>query len=184
MLDPNHPISKLAREDGRYCVDAYTFVFDALNHAHTIIQQEVRDEAVATEEADSEAAEIDQLLLSEEIEIADTDVDEEIESLRKIASEEQGEAEETERHVTGQELCGAIRSLAVDQYGYMAKCVLNSWGVYRTGDFGNIVFNLIEIGQMKKTDRDKLEDFENVFDFDRELVQNFSIPRAGDQKSG
>ena len=122
MLDPNHPISKLAREDGRYCVDAYTFVFDALNHAHTIIQQEVGDEAVATEEADSEAAEIDQLLLSEEIEIADTDVDEEIECLRKIASEEQGEAEETERHVTGQELCGAIRSLAVDQYGYMAKC--------------------------------------------------------------
>ena len=41
-----------------------------------------------------------------------------------------------------------------------------------------IVFNLIKIGQMKKTDHDKLEDFENVFDFDRELVENFSIPPA------
>ena len=171
MLDPNHPISKLAREDGRYCVDAYTFVFEALNHAHEVMQRKTGEQSGA-----AEAAEIEQLLLSEEIEITDADVDEEIECLQQMAAEGQSSAEETARHVTGQELCGAIRSLALEQYGYMAKCVLNSWGVYRTGDFGNIVFNLIEIGQMKKTDRDKLEDFENVFDFDRELVQNFTIP--------
>ena len=30
MIDPRHPIAKLARKDGRYHVDAYAFVFDAL----------------------------------------------------------------------------------------------------------------------------------------------------------
>ncbi len=171
MLDPNHPIAKLAREDGRYRVDAYTFVFEALNHAHTVMEDKETPEA-----CEAEAEEIEQLLLAEEMEIADADVDEEIECLEQAAIEAQGTPDESERHVTGQQLCGAIRSLALEQYGYMAKCVLNSWGVYQTVDFGNIVFNLIKIGQMKKTDRDKLEDFENVFDFDRELVENFSIP--------
>ena len=175
MLDPNHPISKLARDDGRYRVDAYTFVFEALNHAHTGME---RGNDPKTCEA--EAAEIEQLLLAEEMEIADADVDEEVEHLEKSATESQSDPDEPERHVTGQQLCGAIRSLALEQYGYMAKCVLNSWGVHQTGDFGNIVFNLIKIGQMKKTDHDKLEDFENVFDFDRELVENFSIPPAAE----
>ena len=60
-------------------------------------------------------------------------------------------AKRAERHLSGQQLCEAIRQFALEQYGYMAKCVLNSWGVHRTGDFGNIVFNLIDIKQMKKT---------------------------------
>ena len=56
-----------------------------------------------------------------------------------------------EQHVTGQELCEAIRRYALEQYGYMAKTVLNSWGIHGTSDFGEIVFNLIRIGQMRKT---------------------------------
>ncbi len=42
----------------------------------------------------------------------------------------------------------------------MSKSVLNEWGVRNTGDFGEIVFNLIDIGQMRKTDNDRREDFE------------------------
>jgi uncharacterized repeat protein (TIGR04138 family) len=71
-----------------------------------------------------------------------------------------------ERHITGQQLCEAIRQYAVEQYGGMAKSVLAHWGVRSTGDFGEIVFNLIAIGQMRKTDSDRREDFENVFDFE------------------
>ncbi len=59
----------------------------------------------------------------------------------------------------------------------MAKCVLNSWGVNSTGDFGEIVFNLIGIGQMRKTSEDRREDFEDVFDFDTDLKQSFKITR-------
>ncbi|MEX2560018.1 MAG: Minf_1886 family protein [Pirellulales bacterium] len=93
--------------------------------------------------------------------------------------EEQAEAAPAnERHLTGQQLCEAIRQYALEQYGYMAKCVLNNWGVRNTGDFGEIVFNLIAIGQMRKTPDDRREDFENVFDFDAGLNQSFEIKRT------
>ncbi len=43
------------------------------------------------------------------------------------------------------------------------------------GDFGEIVFNLIGIGQMRKTADDRREDFNDVFDFDTDLQQSFKI---------
>jgi uncharacterized repeat protein (TIGR04138 family) len=92
------------------------------------------------------------------------------------SSEAGGErSESVERHLTGQQLCEAIRLYALDQYGYMAKVVLNSWGVLTTGDFGEIVFNLIRVGLMRKTSDDRREDFENVFDFETGLRQSFEI---------
>jgi uncharacterized repeat protein (TIGR04138 family) len=87
--------------------------------------------------------------------------------------------EEEERHVTGQQLCEAIRHYAVQQYGLLSKRVLNHWGIHATGDFGEIVFNLIEIGQMRKTDSDRREDFEDVFDFDEGLRDAF-VPMTSD----
>jgi uncharacterized repeat protein (TIGR04138 family) len=57
----------------------------------------------------------------------------------------------------------------------MAQDVLNSWGVHATSDFGEIVFNLIRIGQMRKTKDDAREDFDNVFDFEVGLRQSFKI---------
>jgi uncharacterized repeat protein (TIGR04138 family) len=79
------------------------------------------------------------------------------------------------RHVSGQELCEAIRRFALEQYGYMAKTVLNSWGIRATSDFGQIVFNLIRIGQMRKTPNDAQVDFDNIYDFDVAFRQQFKI---------
>ena len=87
---------------------------------------------------------------------------------------------EEQRHVTGQQLCESIRRYAVDQYGMLAKSVLNEWGVRQTADFGEIVFSLIEIGQMKKTDSDRREDFVNVFDFNEGLRDAF-LPITSDK---
>ena len=89
--------------------------------------------------------------------------------------DEPDEGEDDERHLTGQQLCEAIRRFALEQYGYMAKCVLNSWGVHETRDFGEIVFSLIRIGQMRKRAEDKVEDFDDVFDFDSDLQGAFEI---------
>ncbi len=84
--------------------------------------------------------------------------------------------EETpERHVTGQELCEAIRQYALHQYGYMAKTVLNSWGLHNTGDFGEVVFNLIRIGKMRKTPSDTRVDFNDLYDFDAAFRGDFRI---------
>jgi uncharacterized repeat protein (TIGR04138 family) len=83
------------------------------------------------------------------------------------------DVDEDIRHVSGQQLCEAIRRYALQQYGPLAKHVLNHWGVRSTGDFGDIVFNLIDIGQMKKTESDRREDFDDVFDFEDGLQETF-----------
>lgn len=90
-------------------------------------------------------------------------------------AEESGDEPPPEAHVTGQELCEAIRQYAWRQYGYLAKLVLNSWGVCSTSDFGSIVYNLIEINEMKKSDSDRREHFDNVYDFQEAFVQQFRI---------
>jgi uncharacterized repeat protein (TIGR04138 family) len=87
--------------------------------------------------------------------------------------EDDPEGSEEVRHVTGQQLCEAIRRYALQQYGPLAKQVLNHWGIRATSDFGDIVFNLIDVGQMKKTDSDRREDFDEVFDFDEGLQETF-----------
>jgi len=80
-----------------------------------------------------------------------------------------------EQHITGQELCEAIRQYALHLYGYMAKTVLNSWGLHSTGDFGEIVFHLIRAKQMCKTPQDSRSDFDDVYDFDEAFCKNFHI---------
>ncbi len=80
-------------------------------------------------------------------------------------------------HLTGQQLCEAIRQLALDQFGLMSRVVMHSWGVRATGDFGEIVYNLIDIGLMKKSESDRREDFDGVFDFEEAFERQFKITR-------
>lgn len=70
------------------------------------------------------------------------------------------------RHVSGQELCLGLREYALQEFGHLARTVLESWKIRRTDDFGRIVFDLVEVGLLRKTDEDSLADFESVFDFD------------------
>ena len=73
------------------------------------------------------------------------------------------------RHVTGQELLRGISEYARKEYGPMTKLVFECWGIARTEDFGNIVFSLVEAGLMGKTEEDRIEDFQEVYDFDEEF---------------
>lgn len=83
--------------------------------------------------------------------------------------------EEPERHLTGQQLCEAIRRYALEQFGYMTQVVLKSWGVTTTGDFGEIVYNMIRAEQMRKSPSDRREHFDNVYDFDEAFSKSFRI---------
>lgn len=69
-------------------------------------------------------------------------------------------------HVTGVELLMGMRAFALDQYGPMARTVLAEWGITRCGDFGDIVFNLIEYNVFSKTEQDRREDFGEVYTFE------------------
>jgi len=91
------------------------------------------------------------------------------------AADEFDEDAPPERHLTGQQLCVAIREYALEQYGLMAKTVLNTWGIHTTSDIGAIVYNLIEAKLMKKSDEDRREDFDAVYDFEQAFREEFSI---------
>ncbi|MDG2220396.1 MAG: hypothetical protein P8L85_03395 [Rubripirellula sp.] len=79
------------------------------------------------------------------------------------------------RHVTGQQLSESCRLYAIDQYGYLAKMVLGSWGIRSTSDFGDLVYNLIRIEQMRKSDTDRREDFNEVYSFDDAFEPEFEL---------
>jgi uncharacterized repeat protein (TIGR04138 family) len=68
-------------------------------------------------------------------------------------------------HVTGQQLCEGGRQLALKHFGPMAATVLEYWGIRKTADFGDMVWNLIELGVFGKTDTDSREDFKDVYSF-------------------
>lgn len=70
------------------------------------------------------------------------------------------------RHISGQELLNGIRKYGIRQFGPMARTVLKHWGINKTDDFGEIVFNLIDSGIMKRSEDDSRGDFRDVFDFD------------------
>ncbi|MEL7335861.1 MAG: Minf_1886 family protein, partial [Planctomycetota bacterium] len=78
------------------------------------------------------------------------------------------------QHITGQQLCHAARMYALSQYGFLAAKVLSQWGIRSTGDLGNLVYNLIKIEQMHKSDSDRREDFDDVYSFDDAFHPEFS----------
>jgi uncharacterized repeat protein (TIGR04138 family) len=82
---------------------------------------------------------------------------------------------EGEYHVSGRQLLAGIRDLALREFGLLARTVFHLWGIDRTDDFGEIVFNLVEANLMSKTPQDSRRDFHAVYDLDEALVQGYRI---------
>lgn len=80
-----------------------------------------------------------------------------------------------EKHVTGRQLLEGIKELGLKRFGPMTKMVFEYWGVKKTIDFGNIVFNMVNEGILSKTEEDKIEDFEDVYDFEELFVKNYKL---------
>ena len=70
------------------------------------------------------------------------------------------------QHVTGQELLEGVRRYGIEQFGCMVRSVLESWGIRKTDDFGEMVFNLVGQDLMGKQESDSKEDFHDVYDFE------------------
>ncbi len=122
-------IRRAAREDGRYSLEAYQFLFEGLDRAVKMTGRQGAED----------------------------------------------------RHVTGQELAEALRQLALEVYGPLARQVWNAWGLRGTRDWGEIVFVLIQHGIFSKQDSDSIEDFADVYDLERDLEQAWQ-PALPDQE--
>ena len=117
--EPRKSIQQVVQADGRYPLDAFVFLHEALERA-----------------------------------AGDT------------FGEEAQAREPGSRHVSGRQLCNALREEALERWGMLAGTVLRKWNVCSTLDFGNMVYLLVSNGLMHKTDEDSLEDFRDIFDFD------------------
>lgn len=75
------------------------------------------------------------------------------------------------RHVSGQELCEALRRLALELWGPLARDVLRRWNINTTRDFGEMVYFMIELELMGKQGSDDITDFDDVYDLDAALAR-------------
>ncbi len=78
------------------------------------------------------------------------------------------------RHVSGAELAGACRDLAIEQFGLLARQVLEHWGITRTEDLGRVVFTLVEVGLLVTQPGDREEDFAGVYDFQEAFTDAYA----------
>lgn len=78
-----------------------------------------------------------------------------------------------ERHVGARELLDGIKEVAATEFGPMAPELFRQWGIRDTGDFGEIVFNLIDGGLLSRRPQDSRLDFLDGFDFEQTFAEKF-----------
>ena len=69
-------------------------------------------------------------------------------------------------HISAAQLLESLRELALESFGKRAKARLNNWGIFKCEDFGEIVFNLVEVRLLTKRTEDTKRDFQGGYDFE------------------
>lgn len=177
MVDqPSRTLQDLVNHVGRYPEDAFLFVRDGLSYA---------SERLHGEETEAHQR-LQRLLLEQGLDWPDLialyhsgQLPEPVVEL----IEEAGGVDRLNRHVSGRELCWALRDYALERWGLLAPVVLRSWNIRSTRDFGHIVFGFIDFDLMRKQDGDSIEDFDDVFNFDEAFGGTFRNERDNGEAS-
>lgn len=88
--------------------------------------------------------------------------------------------EDKSPHLSARELYLGACAYALDEYGPMAAKVLEFWGLKSSRDFGNVVYNLIEVGVFGKQKGDTQEEFETLPDLQSILSSPYDGSNAND----
>ena len=75
--------------------------------------------------------------------------------------------------IKGADLCRFFRDTLINRFGPSAIDVLDTWNIKRTSDFGKIIYKLISVEILGKSENDSIEDFNDVFDFTEEFVMPY-----------
>jgi uncharacterized repeat protein (TIGR04138 family) len=151
-------LADIVREVGRYPEAAFDFVREGLSRA----VERVHGAPTPAQNA------VNEFLTAHQLEFADLH---ELHSVGRLPPNimaaicDAGGIEKLNRHVSGQDLCWALRDLALARWGPMAPLVLKSWRITQTIDFGHVVFAMINHRIMQKQPHDRLSDFADVYDF-------------------
>ncbi len=98
-----------------------------------------------------------------------------LEHAQKMLGRAPSDEAEVSRHVSPTQWLHGIRDYALREFGLMARTVFRRWGINRTDDFGEVIFNLIEAKLVSKAPEDSRRDFHDVYDLDEELVNGYHI---------
>jgi len=79
------------------------------------------------------------------------------------------------RHITGRQLLDSLVELMVKKHGLLAQFILKEWGINSSENIGEIVFDLVEAGLLKKRPEDTIQDFEG-YDLFGEIEQRALNP--------
>ena len=75
--------------------------------------------------------------------------------------------------IKGADLCRFFRDTLINRFGPSAIDVLDTWNIKKTSDFGKIIYKLISVEILGKSENDSIEDFNDVFDFTEEFVMPY-----------
>ena len=75
--------------------------------------------------------------------------------------------------IKGADLCRFFRDTLISRFGPCAIDVLDTWNIKQTSDFGKIIYKLISVEILGKSENDSIEDFDDVFDFTEEFVMPY-----------
>ncbi len=91
-----------------------------------------------------------------------------------LASLEYAQARRSERrHISGADLAHAVRDLAIERFGVLAREVLEYWGIRRTEDIGDVVFALVDLELLAAQPNDTRDDFVGVYEFDVAFARDY-----------
>ena len=96
------------------------------------------------------------------------------------AKKEIGFDSEEPPDIKGADLCRFFRDTLITRFGPCAIDVLDTWNIKRTSDFGKIIYKLIAVEILGKSENDSIEDFDDVYDFTEEFVMPY---KQGNSKS-
>ena len=75
--------------------------------------------------------------------------------------------------IKGADLCRFFRDTLISRFGPCAIDVLDTWNIKQTSDFGKIIYKLISVEILGKSENDSIEDFDDVYDFTEEFVMPY-----------
>ncbi|MFQ5412443.1 MAG: Minf_1886 family protein [Phycisphaerae bacterium] len=169
---PTKNVTEIARELGRYSLDAFEFLHRGLDFTvqkiHGPPDEMLLKLVKWMDENDVDSDRLDIMLDQDELP-----------RIVAVAIEHYGGPaglrERMNRHVGGEDLCWGLRDYSLNQWGLMAPSVLRSWGLQSTMDFGRMVFALVENDLLQKQPDDSIRDFEDVYDFDKAFGDAYRI---------
>lgn len=83
------------------------------------------------------------------------------------------ETEKQSRHINGAELTIGFRDFTLQEFGPMSKPLLKEWGITKTRDIGDMVFNLIKVDMFSKEEGDSPADFDGIYTFKEAFEKPF-----------